>query len=153
MSILKVFNKSSIVSKILDKVISPFVLMNLPTMTIASTLTITIFVIQLHVGDRVMISILCDTSSSWQIEKLKSWYQWKWHERHRVMLESLATFVLNIWRLEIRLSQSEHFYFYLFVPDSWAVGGCCISPVHFLEKLSTKSSRGNIARSKQGMKQ
>ena len=147
MGIWKVFHKSSTVSKIVDKVISLFVLMNLPTMTIASTLTITIFVIH-----RV-ISILCDTSSSWQIEKLKSWYQWKWHERHRVMLESLATFVLNIWRLEIRLSQSEHFYFYLFVPDSWAVGGCCISPVHFLEKLSTKSSRGNIARSKQGMKQ
>ena len=147
MGIWKVFHKSSTVSKIVDKVISSFVLMNLPTMTIASALTITILVIH-----RV-ISILCDTSSSWQIEKPKSWYQWKWHERHRVTLESLATFVLNIWRLDIRLSQNKHFYFYLFVPDSWAVGGCCISPVHFLEKLSTKSSRGNIARSKQGMKQ
>ena len=31
-------------------------------------------------------------------------------------------------------------------------GECSISPVHFLEKLSRKSSQGNIARSKQGMK-
>ena len=48
---------------------------------------------------------------------------------------------------------SEHFYFHLFLPDSVVqCGECCISPVHFLEKLSTKSSQGNIARSKQRMK-
>ena len=48
---------------------------------------------------------------------------------------------------------SECFYFHLFLPDSVVqCGECCISPVHFLEKLSTKSSQGNIARSKQRMK-
>ena len=48
---------------------------------------------------------------------------------------------------------SEHFYFHLFLPDCVVqCGECCISPVHFLEKLSTKSSQGNIARSKQRMK-